>query len=550
MARAVEALYEHWEPLTQEAFNNLILDFRQFCSDGSIILDKNGNAVPMKLNEAQLAVADFLIPEIFAEMPAPINLFIHKSRQMGITTVLNKIEQYVATRIRNINMQHVMPSEDDADDIFELKFIPGIQGTHPELIPDTYKTERRLKFTEFGGTPLKSAISFSSAEKKSGGRGGTNQIVIEDEQAYYQRVASLERGLIGTMPKTGRSIRIVVSTANGMNHFADLSKTAQKSNKWKYLFLPWHMLKEYETEPEGRLKNVEALTEYELKLCSIFEKAGYPVESWTRKMQWYMNTMETEANGDQEHMFENYPSTAEESFMASGQPALPSVALAELRDVQVKLEFIEQTEDMMGKIEFKPAILSSIRKLKDPIAGHKYIFAADPADGGADGDDSAGVMIDLNTMEGVLYVKDKLDQNDFAELAVHLAKWYNTATIVVERNTGQSMIDWMVKVLRYPRVFIDPLHTTKSRVQYGVYMTTGMKKEAIYRLKYFLNKRIYKDYDPYFIDDAMYFVWKKTPTGLAKAAASEGHHDDTVMARLIGMLTIDMKKYKDYKSNG
>lgn len=235
--------------------------------------------------------------------------------------------------------------------------------------------------------------------------------------------------------------------------------------------------------------------------------------------------------------------------MASGQPALPAQKLKEYQEQNMKLEFIEQTEDIHGRIEFKPAVLSSIRLLKRPVMGHKYVFSADPADGGSDGDDSAGVMIDLTTMEGVLYVKDKLDQNDFAELAAHLGKWYNTATIVVERNTGQSMIDWLVKIMRYPRVYIDPQHTTKTRVEYGVYMTTGMKKEAIYRLKYFLNKGIYKDYDPYFLDDALYFVWKKTPTGMAKAAASEGHHDDTVMARLIAVLTIDMKKYKDYNAS-
>lgn len=514
-----------------------------------MIINKNGTAVPFKLNEAQKAVAKFLMAELFKEIPSPINLFIHKSRQMGISVVIAKLEQYVGTRIPNINMQHVMPTEDDADDLFELKFVPMFQGTHPDLAPEVRKTERRLKFIEYGGVKLGSSLTFSSAQKSSANKGQTNQVVIEDEHAAYERVKSLERGLLATMPKAGRALRVVVSTANGMNHFADLSKIAQASSHWKYLFLPWHMISEYEMEPEGRLALLSKLSDYELQLCEIFERCGYPVASWVRKLAWYDFTYQTEAGLDQDFMFENYPSTAEESFAATGTPVLPAHKLIEFRDAQKSFEYVQLRQDDFGRITVEAAIVSTIKRFKKAIPRHKYSIWVDPAEGGADGDYSAAVVVDLDTMEDVLCIKEKIDQNDFAELLSHIGREYNLATIVVERNMGQSLISWLVNIMKYPRVWIDPLATTKQSVAYGVYMTRKVKNEGIYRLKFLLNNNIYTDYDPEWIEDGLHFVWKKTPSGLQKAEGSEGYHDDTVMARLIGSWTLDMKKYKDYQSS-
>lgn len=549
MAKSVESVYTHWTPLTQAEFNEIMLDFENYCERGSMIIDKNGTPVKFVLNEAQKVVAEDIISAVFAEIPAPTNIFYHKCRQMGISVVVSKIEQYLGTRRKNLGMQHVMPTEDDADDLFEKKFIPILQGVHPDLAPKTHKTERRIKFLEFGGVALNSYVNYSSSQKQSAGRGGTNQIVIEDEHAFYERVTNLERGLLATMPKAGLALRVVLSTANGMNHFRDLAKVAEKSRHWKYRFLPWHMLAEYEMEPVGRLKELTELTEYELKLCDIFEEAGYPVDTWARKMQWYEVVMQTEAKNDVDYMYENYPSTPDESFMATGAPVLPAQQLISLREKEVPYEYVELMQDQLGRVELKKTIASTIRRFKQPVLGHKYEFWADPADGGDQGDNSAAVLVDINTMEAVLCIKEKIEQNDFAEVLAQIGKIYNMATIVPERNTGQAMISWLVDVLKYPRVYIDPMATTKTRVVYGVYMTRPVKNEAITRAKFLLNNEIYKDYDPDFHDEGLHFVWKKTPSGLTKAIGSDGYGDDTVMARLIGISRLNMSRWKEYQNN-
>lgn len=549
MPKGIEAAYTHWKPLNQQQFNELMFEFEDYCEKGSMIIDKNGLSVPFKLNEAQRIVADFIIQEVFAEVPSPINLFIHKCRQMGITVLIAKLEAFLCSRKKNLNTQHLMPTEPDADDLCEKKFIPQLQGTHPALLPAVHQVKRKVKFLDFGGVALNSSVTFSSAEQHAPGHGQTNQVVIEDEQAHYKKVERLERGMIATMPKVGLSVRVVVSTAFGMNHFADLSKVAQGSKHWKYLFLPWHMLAEYEMEPQGRLKDLTSLTDYEVKLCDIFEEAGYPVETWARKMQWYQYVFETEAKQDWDHMFENYPSTAEESFLATGAPVLPAVKLRDLKENARPFKYVELTQDIYGKAKIVETALSTIKQYAKPVSGRKYLIAADPADGGADGDASAAVVIDLTTMEAVCCMKERIDQNEFAELLNHLGRYYNNASIVPERNTGQSLIDWLV-MLKYPNIFIDALHTTKSRVVYGVYMTRPVKNEAILRLKFLLNKDIYKDYDPDFIEEGLHFSWKKTPSGLQKAVGTEGFGDDCVMARLIAVSAMNMNRWREFSNYG
>jgi hypothetical protein len=105
-------------------------------------------------------------------------------------------------------------------------------------------------------------------------------------------------------------------------------------------------------------------------------------------------------------------------------------------------------------------------------------------------------------------------------------------------------------MLKYPNIFIDALHTTKSRVVYGVYMTRPVKNEAILRLKFLLNKDIYKDYDPDFIEEGLHFSWKKTPSGLQKAVGTEGFGDDCVMARLIAASAMNMNRWREFSNYG
>lgn len=559
--KVIKPLYTHWKQLSNEDLRNVLLDFKRWCAEGKLIIDKKGHAVPFVLNEAQEEVAKLILSKAFAPIPEPISLVIHKSRQMGISVVLAALEQYIVDRKQNLNITHLMPDEQLAYQFFNEKWQPLAEGTHPQLLPDMYPTLSPvpyIKVGDFHGRNMNCNIKIGGAGSPAAGRSGTQHVVILDEYAFYSNVNSLERGILATQPKTGMVLTVYVSTANGMNWFYDTVKQAESpDSRMEHLFLPWHMLKEYEMDitPESRFYNLDLYrpTEYDMKLMDIFEKAGYPPESWTRKMEWYDYVLDKEAKGDQDYMFQEYPSVPEESFEVTGRPALPSKVINYWLEQEHKTIFVDQFSQVdprtkRPKVQILPTNKSAVRLYRKPTPGHRYFLGCDPSEGDYAGDRSAWVILDLNTMEEVCFSADYLEAEELADTLVNYAKYYNNAVIVVERNMGQAVIEFL-QASGYHRIYIDP--TTRG-LKYGVRTTQATKNEALRRLRFLLNNGFYKPHDLLFLEEAQHFSWRQLPGGSWKVEAmgtdadGQPYHDDTIMARAVMSLALDMKKYKNY----
>lgn len=557
-SKLITPLYNHWEKLDKQGLTSLLLDFSKYCAEGKMIIDKQGHAVPFILNEAQKEVARLILPFIFAKVPEPVTLVIHKSRQMGISVLLAALEQYIVSRKQNINLTHLFPTEQLASQFFQEKWLPLMEATHPQLLPDMYATSSPIpyvKVRDFHGISMGCNVRIGGAESKAAGRSTTNQIVILDEYAFYQNVSNLERGILATQPKTGLVLTVYVSTSNGANHFYDIVRQSQQPHsRIKHLFLPWHMQTEYMIAPDKHSRfadlNVYEPTEYDMKLMDIFEEAGYPEDTWLSKMNFYDVTLDKEAKGDQDYMFENYPSEEEESFAATGRPVLPAKVvnywLEHPKDYKCLDQFLDQKTN---KVVMGETPHSSIRQYAPPIPGHRYILSIDPSSGYA-ADRTAGVVIDMSTYEEVCSFVEYIEQTECAELAINLATYYNKAVILIERNMGETMIEF-IKNLGYPRLWLDVKNSGRT-LKYGIRTTNPLKNEAIRRLKFLLNQGIYKPHDELFLREAQHFNWTQLPGGGYRAEATgqdengDAYHDDTVMARVIFAASLDMHKFKKY----
>ena len=318
-AHYIESLYpSNWKELSKREWADVMLDFSKFVSH-HIIINKQGKAVQMKMNEAQEKVAELILRYVFppkGQNPRPIKLVIHKSRQMGISTILTLIEKYIASRKTKINLLHILPDEKLAKNYWIEKGEPLWQGSDPQILPAAKATNTPtpyIQVKEYADTDMQVNIRYTGSNSKSAMRSSTNHIVILDEYAFFENVRRLEKGVLASQPKTGMAITVYVSTADGMNHFYDVVKQAQEPNSGiEHLFLPWHMLKEYERpiSRESRLYDLNKYvpTDYDMKLFSIFEKEGYPEDSWLHKVSWYDYVLSTEAKGDTDYMNSEYPS--------------------------------------------------------------------------------------------------------------------------------------------------------------------------------------------------------------------------------------------------
>lgn len=557
-SKLITPLYNHWEKLDRADFASVMLDFTQYCAKGKMIVDKQGHAVPFILNEAQREVARLILPYIFAKVPEPVTLVIHKSRQMGISVVLAALEQYIVSRKQNINLTHLFPNDQLANQFFVEKWIPLMEATHPQLMPDMYATASPnpyVKVRDFHGVSMGCNVRIGGSESRAAGRSQTNQIVILDEYAFYNNVSNLERGVLATQPKTGMVLTVYVSTSNGSNHFYDVVRQSQQpGSRIKHIFLPWHMQHEYEIKPDKLsrfydLDNYEP-TEYDMKLMDIFEERGYPEEEWVDKLNFYDITLDKEAKADQDYMFENYPSEPDESFQATGRPVLPAKVVNYWLEHPKEYKCLDQFLDQKtNKVVMSECPKSAIRQYQAPIPGHRYILSIDPSSGYA-ADRTAGVVIDKATNEEVCSFVEYIEQTECAELAVNLATYYNKAEILIERNMGETMIEF-IKGIGYPRLWLD-VHNSTRVLKYGIRTTMPLKNEAIRRMKFLLNQGIYKPHDECFLREAQHFNWTQLPGGGYRAEATgqdengEPYHDDTVMARIIYAASLDMNKFKKY----
>ena len=696
-ANQIQPVYSHWEGLTDEQFMMSMTDFEEYCRN-SIIYDKNGHPVTFELNEAQKLTADTIlkaIEPILTKKPTPsIRVCIHKSRQMGITTLCLKLEQYIMSKVTHFNTIHIMPTEPEADELRDRKLMPMLQATHPDLMPVMISSGNHIDFKEFEGNLLDNRLTYGSAGAKGGyhgrmspvdtpiitpggwkkmgelkvgdkvfGRDGkpTNIIgvypqgkkqnyivrmkngtqleaglehrwlikggnvitteemirclaqhelvliptakavvldsgeevfsnrglpehqqvesitssrevesvciavdnedhtyisgsdfvvshntihcLVQDEHSKYLDPFTLEAGLLPAM--SGNTIRIVLFTAKGMNHSYDLSKTAQDpESDWVYLFLPWYLLSEYEMTPVGKYESLRGLSDYDIFLFEEFKRAGIPKNKWQAKAMWYNYTFINEAKRDTKYMYENYPTIAEESFKASGSPIFDANKIREWEKQPYKKLDVFYRE---GKTVFEYTDDGVIREKEPPRRGQTYIIGADPADGEVAGDDSALVVFKLtdDKISAVCSYNGSISQNDFAELLYDVAMRYNEALIVPERNTGQLMIKWLTEIKGYFNIWTDASKVSNYN-NLGVYTTVATKNEAIGRIKFLINNGHYEDFDPRFCEQAKYFTYERTPSGQLRAAAAGGHHDDTVMCRVIAMMALDMERFGNY----
>lgn len=546
ISNKITSPYEHWEDLSDARFFGALQDFKMFCAE-SLVTDKNGVPRPFVLNEAQeLFAATFLkaIDPIMRKVPTPsVRVLVHKSRQMGITTVCLKLEQFILSKTTNFNALHIMPTEGEADEMIDRKMLPLMQGTHPDLMAVMTSSGNKVDFIEFEGVYLDNRLTFMSSLTKGAGHGRTVHMLVEDEHAKYQDPFSLEAGILPAM--SGNTVRVVVFTAKGMNHSYDLSKVAQDpESDWTYLFLPWYILSEYEMEPRAKYKKLDDLSDYDVFLCGEFEKAGIPVDRWTRKLQWYNYTFINEAKRDTNYMYENYPTVAQESFQASGAPIFDSTLLYKWMETPYKKMDVFYAN---GETEFRYTEDGAIKVLEDPIRNHQYLIGIDPADGEVNGDDSAICVVDVTDkkLKTVAAYNGTISQNDLAEMAYDLAMRYNQALLVPERNMGQLMIKWLTEIKGYMNIWTDQAKVSGYN-NLGVRTTVGSKNEMVARLKFLMQNGYFEDFDPTFCEQGLYFTFQKTPSGSFKAAGDAGHHDDTVLARMLVMMALDMSRYKEY----
>jgi hypothetical protein len=284
---------------------------------------------------------------------------------------------------------------------------------------------------------------------------------------------------------------ILISTANGMNHFYEIIKGARDdSNGYIPFEVNWKDVPRF--RPDGTKMPSEEFQN------NIVKKYGIV----------YFN--------------QNYAN----EFLGSSYTLISGEKLKQMKSGE-----IEEKRDNKLKI------------YKYPEENHQYIMTVDAA---KDGNDAFAVQIvDITDFrfEQVAVAKLQIDYLLMPEFLNEWCELYNMPYLIIENNegAGQSVADQMYQTYEYENLHFDKTAGGKKKKYPGFRTTVKSRKQIIQTLKLFIenNKLIINNKDT--IDEFFQFILIKN-----KYQADDGAHDDMIMSLAMTFVPfVDTKNFED-----
>jgi len=315
-------------------------------------------------------------------------------------------------------------------------------------------------------------------------RGFSCHMIVADEAAFTSALKWHEFS-DSTFPSQGALSwrkNILLSTANGKNHFYHIIEGARKKkNGFTIHEVNWRDVPRYNID--GTLKDPDIFKD------EIINKYGelYFAQNYSNDFLGSSNTM------------------IDSSVMANFKPQ------EVLERLQPGLKIYEQ-----------------------PIKGHKYIMAIDAS---KDGDDYFGIQIvDTENMSFRQVASGRL-QVEYLLMPEYIFNWatyYENAYVIIENNegAGQSIADTLKITYEYENLYYDMAKDTKiknlsklKKKYPGFRTNVKTRKQILSLLKIFIEAGNLELFDKETIDEFDTFILID-----GKYQAESGYHDDMVMS--------------------
>lgn len=243
---------------------------------------------------------------------------VPKARQRGITTFACLLALDYALFTPNFQAGIIAHTDGAAKKIFRDKVLFAY-----ERLPDAIKAALPLKKQSAEELVLGNDSSILVSTSM---RGGTLQFLHISEfgkicARFPHRAREIITGSLPAVPQSG--IAIIESTAEGRDgDFYNMTMRAKANadagkkltrKDYRLHFFSWWDADEYEMDPRGVVITDEDHDYFD----EIEAKLGIAISM--RKRAWYCATRDTDFSGDQQKMYQEYPSTVDEAFMRSSE---------------------------------------------------------------------------------------------------------------------------------------------------------------------------------------------------------------------------------------
>jgi len=442
---------------------------------------RNGNLRALEANAAQ---------RMFEEQRAQHNIVL-KARQMGISTWVSARFFLKTITVPGTMTVQVAHTREAAEAIFAT--VQRFWTHLPETVREGAARRSRANAGQMVFPAMDSEFRVVSAGDENAGRGLTIQNLHCSEVARWpESAAETLAGLRAALEPGGECV--LESTPNGAwGCFYDEWQRADESGMARH-FLPWWLESAY----RSRAVDADSLRDD--------ERALMRAHGLTLEQIAFRRGIEASHRG---LAAQEYAEDAERCFRRSGECVFDVDAI-DARMMELEEQGAGSREQGVGKtLTWLPA-----------LAGKKYLVAVDTAGGGSEGDYAAAQVIELKTGLQCAELRGRLGTRELAREVAALARHYNNALVVVERNNhGAGVIAYLDSVEHYRNLY-------EQDGQTG-WLTSAVTRPAmlaefgallVERPELFQSRRL--------LAECRTFV--RTKNGRAEAAS--GEHDDCVMA--------------------
>ena len=519
----------------------------------------------------------------------PIRLILLKARQWGGSTATQIYMAWLQLMHRvglnSLIVGHVKDASNEVKDMFDrmIKAYP-IQMLYKL---DAEYNEKEPKLVGVGSSgnihriPQRNCkIKIGTAEKPDSARGGDYNLVHCTEVGLWKKTdgktpEQIVRSACSGILMKPYTMIVYESTANGVGNFFHKEYIAAKKGKSQFeaLFVAWFEIEQY-AEPfsvgdnsivafatwlYNNRNNEDVASDREepgTYLWSLWQK-GATLEA----IHWYvLERLKYTSHAD---MASEYPSDDIEAFTFSGRKVFSAEDVEQFRAACKPPKWrgeiygrADEGEDALENLRFRKeengrlSIWQDVERDDDEDILDRYLVIVDVCKGQTEKADFADILVidRVYMMDGeppsvVAEWHGHIDMDKLAWKATQVAAYYNNALLVIESNTLETNntkgeAEYILNIIR--DVYGSQLYARKQSAEdiregvprkYGFHTNPLTKKVIIHNLKQVIREHLYVEREEECLDE--YLTYIETDKGGFEAM--EGHHDDRLMTRAIGM---------------
>jgi len=489
----------------------------------------------------------------------PVRIIVLKARQLGISTITAAITFLWAMIFDNFEALILTHENDTTQSLFEKTQSYWDNSPFTRLLEAKHSTQRRLVWSNG------SSIRTATAGNRNAGVGRTIRALHTSEASRYPEPEELMGALRQALPKVHGTIEVVESTARGIgNWFHDeWQRAVEGDTSYTPMFFPWYKHYEYSSAHVRMARGLlpthreDQLDEEERRLLRL--GASFEALEWRR---W---VIPNELNYDEDFFRQEYPATAEEAFLTSGDNIfnLSHVRNAyvpvgsELPDGRVVRAGVgdlyspdgHRHPEFVSAPDGRLTVYRAPSRRPDPLL---YEVAVDPTRT-VHGDPACIQVINRATLEQVAVWHGREEPNSLARIVQLIGRWYHNAQIIVEIGGGGAGVVSLLIEWGYPNLWKhkqqDRIAKSQNELRVGFASNYDRKTWAVGALQYAFAKGFVTFHD----EKTLHQLQNYIQVGMWEMGNGDpGGHDDAVMALVLavyGSQTEPAYKPPEYRMN-